>query len=109
MFTYARSRVVRVLGLAYPVVIAFVVMGTANHYLMDALAGAAVALLGMWGTNPLLRLTARIGARVRRSRNGGAGSLAAEAVTLPAQRGPAQSESLDGTGPGPTALDDVQA
>lgn len=42
IFRCARHRWVRALGLAYPVFITFVVLSTANHYLLDALAGAAV-------------------------------------------------------------------
>ncbi|WP_391858401.1 phosphatase PAP2 family protein [Streptomyces silvisoli] len=42
----ARTPWVRAVGAAYPVVIALVVLGTANHYLLDALAGAAVMGLG---------------------------------------------------------------
>jgi hypothetical protein len=38
----ARRPVVRLLGLAYPLVITLVVVATANHYLVDAFAGAAV-------------------------------------------------------------------
>lgn len=38
----ARRPLVRALGAAYPVVTTVVVMGTANHYLLDAVAGAAV-------------------------------------------------------------------
>jgi hypothetical protein len=43
----ARHRWVRILGAAYPVVIVLVVLGTANHYLADAVAGSAVIGLGM--------------------------------------------------------------
>jgi hypothetical protein len=38
----ARRPVVRALGLAYPVLITLVVVATANHYLLDAVAGAVV-------------------------------------------------------------------
>ena len=38
------SRRVRVLALAYPVLVTVVVVATANHYLVDAVAGAAVVL-----------------------------------------------------------------
>ena len=40
----ARRPAVRLLGLAYPVVITVVVVATANHYLLDAFAGAGVVL-----------------------------------------------------------------
>ncbi|WP_399090654.1 phosphatase PAP2 family protein [Streptomyces sp. BBFR2] len=52
----ASSRVARALAVAYPVAIALVVMGTANHYLLDVLAGVAVMGVGAWLTGPLLRL-----------------------------------------------------
>ena len=40
--SHARRRVVRVAGVAYPILTALVVMSTGNHYLLDVLAGAAV-------------------------------------------------------------------
>jgi hypothetical protein len=39
---WSRASVVRALGIAYPVVTTVVVVGTANHYLLDAVAGVAV-------------------------------------------------------------------
>lgn len=42
----ARRRWVRVLGAIYPVTTVFVILGTANHYLLDAVGGAVVAGLG---------------------------------------------------------------
>ena len=40
--TAARRRWLRVLGVAYPVLITVVVVATSNHYLLDAVAGAAL-------------------------------------------------------------------
>ncbi|MFE9421492.1 phosphatase PAP2 family protein [Kitasatospora sp. NPDC006697] len=60
LFQLTRSRVLRVLGVLYPLTIAVVVMGTANHYLLDCVAGAAVAVLGLYATG----LTGRLGARI---------------------------------------------
>jgi hypothetical protein len=65
VFLYARHRVVRLLGLLYPFAIAFVVMGTANHYLLDCLVGALVALVSLAATAPLLRWSDRAGRAVR--------------------------------------------
>lgn len=45
IYRCARRSWVRALGIAYPVFIGFVVLSTANHYLLDALAGAAVVCL----------------------------------------------------------------
>jgi hypothetical protein len=66
IFRHARRRVLRVLGLLYPVMIAIVVMGTANHYLLDCLVGAGVTLVSLAATGPLLRLSDRTIPRVRR-------------------------------------------
>jgi hypothetical protein len=44
VFTLTHKRVIRVLAVGYPVVTTLVVLGTGNHYLLDALAGAALWL-----------------------------------------------------------------
>ncbi|WP_052070077.1 phosphatase PAP2 family protein [Streptacidiphilus albus] len=66
VFMYARHRAVRWAALCYPVIIAFVVMGTANHYLLDCVFGAAVSLFSLAVTKPLLKLSDRVGLLVRR-------------------------------------------
>jgi hypothetical protein len=62
---YAADRTVRTLGMLYPVIIALVVMGTGNHYLLDMLAGAGVVAVGAALARPALaawdRLTGRTG------------------------------------------------
>jgi membrane-associated phospholipid phosphatase len=45
MASVCRSRVARVLWLAWPVWVSFAVMGTGNHYWLDCVAGFGVALL----------------------------------------------------------------
>ena len=60
----AQRRWVRLLALAYPVVTTLVVVATANHYLLDAVAGAAVVALAVrlsrrtstWGVRRSARL-----------------------------------------------------
>jgi O-antigen ligase len=52
-----KRRWLRVLGVAYPVMTTLVVVATANHYLLDAVAGAAVVALAV----RLSRRTARWG------------------------------------------------
>jgi PAP2 superfamily protein len=47
IFRLARRRLPRVLGAAYPVLIAGVVIGTANHFLLDVVAGLAVLGTGL--------------------------------------------------------------
>jgi hypothetical protein len=43
----AKRRWVRILGALYPLATTFVILGTANHYVLDALAGAATLLLAV--------------------------------------------------------------
>jgi hypothetical protein len=44
------------LGVAYPLVILTAILATANHFVLDAVAGAIVCLLGWWGNAVLLNL-----------------------------------------------------
>ena len=43
----SRSPFARALAPAYPPAVAFVVFATANHYVLDAVAGAALGLAGL--------------------------------------------------------------
>jgi hypothetical protein len=52
VYACARRRWVRVLGLAYPVGTLVVIVGTANHFFLDAVAGTLVLALG-FGTQRL--------------------------------------------------------
>jgi len=47
IYRCAKRGWVRALGVAYPIITTLVVIGTANHYLADAVAGAVVMGLGM--------------------------------------------------------------
>ena len=46
LFRFGRHWTIRTLGVIYPVVTTLVVLGTANHYLMDAAAGVLVMGIG---------------------------------------------------------------
>ncbi|MFE4056325.1 phosphatase PAP2 family protein [Streptomyces sp. NPDC059096] len=59
LWKHARTPLVRWLGLAYPLLITVVVMGTANHYFLDAVAGAAVMGAGALLTGPATRAVER--------------------------------------------------
>jgi len=59
IYRCAGRRWVRALGIAYPVITTLVVIGTANHYLADAAAGAAVMGLGIVLTALIARIQAR--------------------------------------------------
>lgn len=47
LWRYGGTRAAKAAGVIYPLVTTVVVMGTANHYLLDAVAGAAVMALGL--------------------------------------------------------------
>jgi hypothetical protein len=47
LWRHGGTRMTKVLGVLYPTVTAIVVMGTANHYLLDAVAGVAVMGVGL--------------------------------------------------------------
>ncbi|MFF6780187.1 phosphatase PAP2 family protein [Streptomyces sp. NPDC012510] len=53
------SRLVRTAAIAYPLITTIVVMGTANHYFLDAVAGAAVMGVGLLLTPLVMRTVDR--------------------------------------------------
>ncbi|MEU6016013.1 phosphatase PAP2 family protein [Streptomyces sp. NPDC047515] len=60
LWRHGRHPLVRAAGIAYPLVTTFVVMGTANHYFLDAVAGVAVMGVGALLAGPVMRLADRI-------------------------------------------------
>ncbi|MGW7053894.1 phosphatase PAP2 family protein [Streptomyces sp. NPDC054887] len=60
LWRHGRTPLMRWLGVAYPLLTTFVVMGTANHYFLDAVAGAGVMGLGAALTRPFMRLVDRV-------------------------------------------------
>jgi PAP2 superfamily len=100
IYRNARRRWVRLLGAAYPVVTALVVMATANHYLLDVVAGAADVALAAW----IVSFVAR-----RRHRH----DQASESALIGDQHGvlhPGYPADLSGLGDGDDVIDlrDVQ-
>ncbi|MDF3297673.1 phosphatase PAP2 family protein [Streptomyces tropicalis] len=105
------TRTARAAGVAYPLLTAFVVMGTANHYLLDALAGVAVMGAGLL----LEPYVTRVADRIRALLTGGtgtaapAGSGAGSPVvsdgcqTSTGERIPRQREARSGSGAEPGA------
>ncbi|MEW1719447.1 phosphatase PAP2 family protein [Streptomyces sp. NPDC093109] len=87
LWKHARTPLVRWLGVAYPLLITVVVMGTANHYFLDAVAGCAVmglgALLAAPGMRAADRARAWAGARTRARAANGAGAGPTAPATLP--------------------------
>ncbi|MEV0743235.1 phosphatase PAP2 family protein [Streptomyces sp. NPDC050549] len=55
LFRRGRHWLIRTLGIAYPVVTTLVVLGTANHYLLDTVAGVMVMGVGFVLAKPVLR------------------------------------------------------
>jgi hypothetical protein len=53
---HSRRTWIRWLAAAYPAVVVLVVLGTANHYLLDAVAGLAVLLAGWAISRSAVRL-----------------------------------------------------
>jgi hypothetical protein len=47
LWKYGRTRTAKTAGVVYPLVTTIVVMGTANHYFLDAVAGAATMGVGL--------------------------------------------------------------
>ncbi|MEU1133211.1 phosphatase PAP2 family protein [Streptomyces sp. NPDC005900] len=66
LWRYGRSPLTRVAAVAYPLITTLVVMGTANHYFFDALAGAGVMGVGLLLVRPFQRLTDPVTARLRK-------------------------------------------
>jgi hypothetical protein len=56
---------VRGIGVLYPLATTFVVLGTANHYLADAVGGVVVVLIGFALAGPLAHVAAWLRAAVR--------------------------------------------
>jgi hypothetical protein len=59
LFTFARHRWVRILGLCYPALTLFAIVVTANHYYLDAAGGTLIFLGGLGITKLLAMLDAR--------------------------------------------------
>ncbi|MFL6137068.1 MAG: phosphatase PAP2 family protein [Frankiaceae bacterium] len=83
---HARRRLVRLLGALYPVATSVVVIGTANHYVLDVLGGVAVIGIAATAT---LAVTAAV-ARRRRPR-------AIDLTALPAQHDPSRAGPVAAT------------
>ncbi|MEU3727985.1 phosphatase PAP2 family protein [Streptomyces sp. NPDC033538] len=64
LWRYGGTRTAKVAGVVYPLVTVIVVMGTANHYFLDAVAGVAVMGAGLLLTPFVLRSADRVRARL---------------------------------------------
>ncbi|MEU8762068.1 phosphatase PAP2 family protein [Streptomyces sp. NPDC048659] len=111
----ARRTLWRAAGAGYPLLTTLVVMGTANHYLLDAVAGAAVMGAGLLLTPYALRLADRVAARLpgRGPGGGSGGAIGAESArNSPAVSGgweTSAGERIPRQRSAPTASDDRPA
>ncbi|GAB2845502.1 phosphatase PAP2 family protein [Streptomyces deserti] len=64
LWRYGGTRTAKVAGVVYPLVTTIVVMGTANHYFLDAVAGAAVMGAGLLLAPVVMRAADRVKARL---------------------------------------------
>jgi hypothetical protein len=102
LWRYGRTPLAKTVGVAYPLITTLVVMGTANHYFLDALAGALVMGAGLLLTAPVLRLadTARARLGIARlapvttvSRGTGSSIVSGGCQTSPGERIPRQRKA----------------
>ncbi|MCD9592480.1 phosphatase PAP2 family protein [Streptomyces solisilvae] len=84
LWRHGRSVWAKIGAVGYPLAITIVVMGTANHYFLDAAAGAAAMGLGALLTGPALRLAETVRARLRPARET---ATAARTAGVPANVG----------------------
>ncbi|MEV6328397.1 phosphatase PAP2 family protein [Streptomyces sp. NPDC051909] len=103
LWRYGRTPLPRVLGAAYPLLTVLVVMGTANHYFLDAVAGAAVMGAGLLLTPPVRRALDRLADRIF----GGESERNHPRVSDGWET--SAGERIPGRRPAPTAADDTPA
>ncbi|MFI6205237.1 phosphatase PAP2 family protein [Streptomyces sp. NPDC051041] len=111
LWRYGGTRTARAAGVGYPLVTTVVVMGTANHYFLDAVAGAAVMgaglLLAPLVTRGVDRVRGRIVPRVAGVTPGSPTAsspiVSAGCQTSAGERIPRQRESRFGPGAEPDA------
>ncbi|WP_405509238.1 phosphatase PAP2 family protein [Streptomyces purpurascens] len=63
LWRYGGTRTAKAAAVAYPLITTIVVMGTANHYFLDAVAGAAVMGVGLLLAPLVMRTADRVRAR----------------------------------------------
>ncbi|MEV7288099.1 phosphatase PAP2 family protein [Streptomyces sp. NPDC093252] len=109
LWRYGGNRWTKVAAVVYPLVTTVVVMGTANHYFLDAVAGAAVMGAGLLLTPYVLRGADRVRALVIRripaltsgARGASAPVVSGGCQTSQGERIPRQRESRTGPGAAP--------
>ncbi|MEU7412711.1 phosphatase PAP2 family protein [Streptomyces sp. NPDC042638] len=108
LWRYGGTRVTKTLGVLYPLVTALVVMGTANHYFLDAVAGVAVMGVGFLLAPRVMRAAGLVRARLPRrtapvAEGTGSPIVSAGCQTSAGERIPRQRASQLDTAAGPDA------
>ncbi|HZF92855.1 phosphatase PAP2 family protein [Streptomyces sp.] len=115
LWRYGGTRLTKVAAVVYPLVTTIVVMGTANHYFLDAAAGAAVMGAGLLLTPLVMRAadrvktrlaarTAHVAAPVPQAATAAQASIVSDGCqTSAGERIPRQRESRFGPGAEPSA------
>ncbi|MGW7254997.1 phosphatase PAP2 family protein [Streptomyces sp. NPDC054834] len=111
LWRYGGTRVAKAVGVAYPLLTAIVVMGTANHYFLDAVAGVAVMGAGLLLAPYVMRGVGRLRERLlpgdsvvaAGSEGTGAPIVSGGCQTSPGERIPRQRDSRLGSGAEPDA------
>ncbi|MFI1563106.1 phosphatase PAP2 family protein [Streptomyces sp. NPDC020490] len=107
LWRHGSTPAARAAGIAYPLLTTIVVMGTANHYFLDAVAGAFVMGVGLLLAPYVMRradvLRARVPFAARLSGASGSPIVSAGCQTSAGERIPRQRESRTGAGAGPDA------
>lgn len=111
LWKYGRTRTTKAAAVAYPLITTIVVMGTANHYFLDAVAGAAVMGVGLLLAPLVLRAADRFKERAAIVLAPAAAStpatqtsiVSAGCQTSAGERIPRQRESRFGPGTEPSA------
>ncbi|MFH8390737.1 phosphatase PAP2 family protein [Streptomyces sp. NPDC018036] len=111
LWRHGRTPAAKVAGVVYPLFTTIVVMGTANHYFLDAVAGVAVMGAGLLLTPLVMRAANRLRTLLKirapwvTGASGGEGSaiVSAGCQTSTGERIPRQRESRPGPGAEPGA------
>ncbi|MGW5324993.1 phosphatase PAP2 family protein [Streptomyces sp. NPDC004014] len=108
LWRFGGTRLTKVLAVAYPLLTTLVVMGTANHYFLDAVAGVAVMGVGLLLAPRLMRgadlLRARLGARAPKAATpAGSPIVGGGCQTSAGERIPRQRESQPASAAEPDA------
>jgi hypothetical protein len=111
LWRYGGTRIAKAAGVAYPLLTTLVVMGTANHYLLDAVAGVAVMGVGLLLAPQVMRGADRVRMRFEgrgslvaaRSRGAETSIVSGGCQTSAGERIPRQRESQLGPGAEPGA------